>query len=127
MIQCFTIEEAPHNPGKFLIQPIHEKFFLKYTEGNYNVICARLMNLSYAQWLRFCRDCCGAQIIGKGQLYPIPYFSKGERLQALCRLLNSRANLILFNREHPNWAEHAQELENKKKSIEAGGNDVFNN
>lgn len=109
-ITCFKIEESPYNPGKLFITPVHENFFLKHTEGSFNVICARLMNLSYAQYLRFCRDLCGAEIVGKGHTYPIPYFSHGERVQALCRLLNSRANLVLWCREHPDWHKHQEEL-----------------
>lgn len=114
-IECFKIEESPYNPGKYTINPIHENFFLKYTTGSYNVICARLMNLSYAQWLRFCRDICGATIIGKNHQYPVAYFPLGERVQALCRLLNTRANIILWNRENPNWKEHAKELAEWKR------------
>jgi len=127
MIECFKIEESPYNPGKYMIQPIHENFYLKHAEGSYGIICARLMNLSYAQWLRFCRDCCGAQIVGKNHKYPVVYFEKGDRVQALCRLLNSRANLILFNREHPDWEEHAEYVKKKKETESIfGGNNVFN-
>jgi hypothetical protein len=109
-VVCFKIEESPYNPGKLFISPVHDNFHLKYTEGSFNVICARLMNLSYAQYLRFCRDCCGAEIIGKGSKYPIAYFPHGERVQALCRLLNSRANFVLWCREHPDWKQHQEEL-----------------
>ena len=108
--QCFKVEESPYNPGKYVITPIHENFCLKHTTGSYNIICARLMNLSYAQYLRFCRDLCGAEIVGKNAKYPIAYFPRGERVQALCRLLNSRANLVLWCQEHPDWREHQQEL-----------------
>lgn len=113
-IECFRIEESPYNPGKFIISPVHDNFYLKSTAGSFNVICARLMNLSYAQWLRFCRDCCGAVIVGKNSKYPIPYFSQGDRVQALCRLLNTRANAILWNREHPDWQEHQAYLSKAK-------------
>lgn len=109
-VTCFRIEESPSNPGKYLICPVHDVLHLNYTEGSYNVICARLMNLSYAQYLRFCRDLCGAQIIGKNQAFPVAYFPQGERVQALCRLLNARANLVLWCREHPNWRQHQEEL-----------------
>lgn len=118
---CFKIEESPSNPGKVFITPVHENFLLKYTSGSYNVICARLMNLSYAQYLRFCRDCCGAQIVGKGHMYPIAYFSHGERVQALCRLLNTRANVILWNRDHPDWRQHQKELKEWEEKM-----NVFN-
>ena len=123
MIQktCFTIEESPYNPGKHCIVPVHANFFLQYTNGSYNIICARLMNLSYAQYLRFCRDLCGATIIGKGHKYPVAYFPEGERVQALCRLLNSRANLVLWCREHPDWREHQTELKEWKEK-----HNVFN-
>ena len=115
--ECFRIEEAPTNPGKYMIRPVHENFLLKSTTGSFNIICARLMNLSYAQYLRFCRDLCGAMIVGKNHKYPVAYFDRGERTQALCRLLNSRANLILWNRDHPDWKKHAEELEKFKREI----------
>ena len=109
-INCFEIEEAPNNPGMYTINPIHNNFLLKSTSGSFNIICARLMNLNYAQYLRFCRDMCGATIVGKNYKYPIAYFPKGDRVQALCRLLNTRANVILWNREHPDWKEHQQQI-----------------
>ena len=121
-ITCFTVEESPLNPGKFMIVPVHENFYLKGTTGSNNIICARLMNLSYAQYLRFCRDLCGAEIVGKNTKYPIAYFPRGERVQALCRLLNSRANLILWNRAHPDWKDHQQEL----RKIKEARSRVFN-
>ena len=122
-VTCFTIEESPYNPGMFMICPVHDAFYLKHTEGSFNIICARLMNLSYAQYLRFCRDLCGATIVGKNTRYPIAYFPRGERVQALCRLLNTRANLILWNKEHPDWKEHQIKLfEWKKEMIEKWGN-----
>jgi hypothetical protein len=120
-IVCFKVEESPYNPGKLCITPVHDNFFLKHTKGSFNVICARLMNLSYAQYLRFCRDLCGGEIIGKGSKYPVVYFPHGERVQALCRLLNSRANLVLWCRDNPNWRQHQDEL----KEWEAKAN-VFN-
>lgn len=115
-IQCFTIEESSTYPGKCSIGINHDKFHLDRTEGSFNLICARLMNLSYAQWLRFCRDVCGATIVGKHNLYPVPYFPHGNRLSALVRLLNSRATLVLWEREHPDWEAHAQAVKNYKEA-----------
>lgn len=109
-VECFKIEESPYNPGKWLIVPVHENFLLKHTTGSFNIICARLMNLSYAQYLRFCRDMVGATIIGKGHKYPVAHFERGERLQAFVRLLNSRANAILWERDNPDWEEHQRKL-----------------
>lgn len=115
-VECFVIEESPTNPGKWMIVPVHDKFFLKHTEGSFNVICARLMNLSYAQYLRFCRDMVGGEIVGKGTKYPIAYFSRGERLQAFVRLLNTRANMVLWERENPDWEAHQAKLAEWKQT-----------
>ena len=70
-IKCFERGEAAAYPGKYVIRPIHENFHLDSTEGSFNVICARLMGLTYPEYLRMCRDCFGAEIIGKGSMYPV--------------------------------------------------------
>ena len=112
-IKCFEREESASYPGKYLIKPVYDNFHLTGTEGSYNVICARVMGLSYAQYLRMCRDCFGAEIIGKGHLYPIAYFPLSNHLRALIDDLNARANLILWEREHPNYNEHFEVVKNK--------------
>lgn len=106
-VKCFQREESASYPGKYLIKPIHENFCLGPTEGSYNVICARVMGLTYAQYLRMCRDCFGAEIVGKGHLYPLAYFKMSNQLLDLVDNLNARANLILWEREHPDFEEHA--------------------
>lgn len=97
----FTFEECPSRTGKYLIRPIHENFFLGPTTGSYNIICARVLNLSYAQYLRMCRDLLGAEIEGKGHKYPLAYFKLDKNLHQLVNLLNARAELIVWEREHP--------------------------
>lgn len=111
--KCFTIQEAASHPGKYMICPIHDNFFLLSTKGSYNVICARLFNLSYANYLRMCRDCFGAEIVGKGTAYPIALFKRNEELMALVELLNVRANLVLWERENPAYTEHAEYVKEK--------------
>lgn len=106
-VKCFEYVEAVSRPGKYIIKPVHENFHLDYTEGSFNVICARVMGLSYAQYLRMCRDCFGAELMGKGMYYPTAYFNKTAELLALVDFLNARANLILWQREHPDYEAHA--------------------
>jgi hypothetical protein len=65
------------------------------------------MGLTYAQYLRMCRDCFGAEIIGKGSNYPVAYFKFSKGLNDLIEQLNARANLVLWEREHPDFEEHA--------------------
>ena len=69
--------------------------------------------LSYPQFLRMCRDCFGAEIIGKDSIYPVAYFKRGKEMDALIELLNARANLVLWEREHTDYEEHAQYVKEK--------------
>lgn len=115
MKQYFIVEESPYNQGKYLIYPVHENFFLSYTTGSFDIICARLLGLSYPQYLRFCRDVLDAEVIGKNELYPTVYFSTYDKAKAFCDLLNARADLIVWNRNHPNWKEHQAELKEKMR------------
>ena len=110
-IVCFIKEESASYPGKYMIRPLCDKFHLDSTEGSFNVIMARVMGLSYAQYLRMCRDCFDAEVIGKGSMYPIAFFKEGEKLDMLLKGLNARANLILWNRDNPNYEAHRAEVE----------------
>lgn len=112
-VKVFYRDESASYPGKYIIRPDLDKFHLEYTEGSYNVIGARLMGLTYAQYLRMCRDCFGAEIIGKNSMYPVAYFKRSKELDDLVEQLNSRANLVLWEREHPDFEEHAALVKEK--------------
>lgn len=124
-VKCFMREESASQPGKYIIKPIHENFHLDSTTGSFNVICARLMGISYAQYLRMCRDEFGAEIIGKGSSYPVAYFKLSQGLQDLIDQLNIRANLVLWEREHPDYEQHAAYVKEKNPRFyaEVTGND----
>jgi hypothetical protein len=106
-VKCFIKDESTSHPGKYIIRPIHENFHLNSTEGSFNIICARLMGLTYAQYLRMCRDCFDAEIMGKDSMYPVAYFKRSKKMDDLIDNLNARANMVLWEREHPNFEEHA--------------------
>ena len=107
-VKCFIRDESASHPGKWIVRPVFENFHLDSTSGSFNVICARLFNLDYPQYLRMCRDCFGAEIIGKNSMYPVAYFKRSKELDALIDILNARANLVLWEREHPDFEEHAE-------------------
>lgn len=115
----FGLEESVCNPGYYMIKILdYEGFYLNGTLGSYNVIFARLMNLSYAQFLRFCRDVCGAELVGKGALYVVPMFNKKtQEVRELVKLLNNLANVVIWEREHPNWQEHQAEVLAKEMKV----------
>lgn len=112
-VKCFMREESAAHPGKWLVRPAHENFHLGETTGSYNLICARLFNLDYPDYLRMCRDCFGAEIVGKNSMYPVAYFKRSKELDALIELLNARANLVLWEREHPDFEAHADFVKEK--------------
>lgn len=95
---CFAHDESASQPGKYIIRPIHNNFHLDYTEGSFNVICARLFGISYSDYLRMCRDCYGAEIIGKNSMIPVAYFKPSKELTNLIAELNERANKVLAAR-----------------------------
>lgn len=107
-VKCFIRDESASHPGKWIVRPVLDNFHLDSTSGSFNVICARLFNLDYPQYLRMCRDCFGAEIIGKNSMYPVAYFKRSNELDALIDNLNARANLVLWEREHPDFEEHAE-------------------
>ena len=108
MSEIFYLDTTPSMPNTWIIRVNHELFHLTSTHGSYNLLCARLMNLSYANYLRLCRDEFHALVVGKNTYYPIAYFTDKNMAQLLCNLLNQRAKYVLFEREHPDFEQHAQ-------------------
>ena len=98
--RIFYYEESPYHPGKYMITVDHDKFYIRGTRGSCHIIEARVMNLSYAQYLRMCRDVYGAEIIGKKSMYPVAYFSDINSVMRVIKELNTRANLILTIRSN---------------------------
>lgn len=98
----FFLEESPFYKDKYIIKLNHEKFlFPTGTEGSFNVIISRVLNLSYASYLRYARDRLGAELIGKGTRYVIPYFLRDEKSKAFIDLLNSRMKYIMHEHNFP--------------------------
>lgn len=81
--------------NKYLIRMDFEKLPLHYTEGNFTLIAARLLNISYANYLRLARDSFNGQILGRNHSYPNVQFDKESDAAALCKLLNERATECL--------------------------------
>ena len=98
-VQVFTLEESAYRPGKYIIVFHPDRFHTGPTSGSYAVMACRLLGISFADFCRLCRDSFGAEIIGRGSLYPVCYFDKNEHSKNLVTLLNTRANAVLLFRE----------------------------
>lgn len=73
MKNYFMIEENPIGRGFFLVWD-HNSNPRSIKSGSFGVIPARVLGISFAQYLRLCRDQFGATIIGKNSFYPTPFY-----------------------------------------------------
>lgn len=122
----FYAEESQSYPNHYLIRPNFETLPLKHTQGSFAILPARICGLSYAQYLRMCRDCFDAEIIGKGSMYPVAYFVKNEKMNLLLKTLNGYASMIIWDIEHPEHLEHKKFVMENSKNPRWSGKNVSN-
>lgn len=98
-MSIFTLKESPFFANKYVISVnYNEDLFPNGTTGSYNILVARFLNLTYADYLRYARDQLGAELVGKGHLYVTPYFENTNEVRTLILLLNARARYVLKER-----------------------------
>ena len=102
MEKYFYLEESPIYKNKYIIRLNHDKLlFPTGTSGSYNVFIARVLNLSYADYLRYSRDRLGAELIGKQSRYVMAYYDKNQTTEAFIKLLNKRMEYIMNEHSFP--------------------------
>ncbi len=102
MSKFFYFDESPIYTNKYILRLNIDNFlFPKGTNGSFNVFPARVLNLSYADYLRYTRDRLGAELVGKGTKYVVPYFDRNETTDAFVKLLNKRMEYIMEEHRHP--------------------------
>lgn len=102
MEKYFYLDESPIYKNKYIIRLNHDKFlFPTGTSGSYNVFIARVLNLSYADYLRYSRDRLGAELIGKQSRYVVAYYDKNQATEAFVKLLNKRMEYIMHEHGFP--------------------------
>ena len=102
MEKYFYLDESPIYKNKYIIRLNHDKFlFPTGTSGSYNVFIARVLNLSYADYLRYSRDRLGAELIGKQSRYVMAYYDKNQTTEAFVKLLNKRMEYIMHEHSFP--------------------------
>lgn len=108
-MEWFYIDKSPVS-GKYFIYN-HLDFPLKHG-GSYSIFCARMLGLSFAQYLRMCRDIFNGELVGK-EGYTKVYFENERDAKPLVELLNKTYNLIKLE----------QEIVRKQKAVLGGKND----
>ena len=102
MKKYFYLEESPFYKNKYTIYLNHDLFlFPTGTSGSFNVFIARLLNLTYADFLRYARDRLGAELIGKNKRYVVPYFENNPTTTTFIKLLNTRMEYIMHEHNFP--------------------------
>ena len=102
MEKYFYLEESPIYKNKYIIRLNHDKFlFPTGTSGSYNVFIARVLNLSYADYLRYSRDRLGAELVGKQSRYVVAYYDKNQTTEAFVKLLNKRMEYSMHEHSFP--------------------------
>lgn len=94
MKNFFFLEESMSYPNKYIIKLNTDFLPPRIVNGSYAVLAARLMMLSWTDYLRLCRDWYGAELIGKNSTYVVPYFSDKDKVKPLINELNNRINQL---------------------------------
>ena len=102
MKKYFYLDESPYLPTYYVVMINHDNFpFETLDVDSFSLMPARLLGLSYADYLRFCRDRLGAKVQGKGKKFPVAYFRSTPEVQQFVRLLNKYAEYAVFEHDHP--------------------------
>ena len=99
----FELKTSVSNDKDYMIC-VTEDFLDKYevtTTGSYDVLPSRLLELSYANYLRFCRDILDATLYGKGHKYITAHFKNDFATRQFVKLLNARMELVIMDHENP--------------------------
>ena len=89
----FWLDDTPS--GKYIIRPMYELFPIHHFRGSYAVLPSRFLGLTYADYLRLCRDEGGAEILGKNEKYPDAYFNKDTQAKNFVKKLNQSADYVI--------------------------------
>ena len=73
---------------------IQQKHF-PYIKSSYSILMARLLNLSYVDFLRFCRDELQGILVGKtGFTFPV-FYEDNNKVDLLINILNKNLELAI--------------------------------
>ena len=98
----FYLDNIQDEQFRYHLRVNSQELPFDYPSGSYNVLPARILHLTYPEYLRMCRDMLGAEIRGKGSIYSHPVFKMNSETLQFVKLLNKRVNLMLWDREHTN-------------------------
>lgn len=113
----FVLQNNPYHKGEKSIYCNHEAFSFGKIKGSFAIMPARVMNLSYPDWLSFCKTNLKAKIYCNG-LYASLTFPDAQKANKLVQILNSRMRVIDWEKNNLDWRNNKEYCEKKKIFIE---------
>lgn len=96
----FYLDDIPRYPGSKVIRVKHESWPPMKTDGSYTILPCRMIGLSYADYLRYCRDVLSAKVVSHGGVYCIVLFEETKEVKEFVADLNRRADYVIHHRSN---------------------------
>lgn len=91
MIDVFYLDSSLSHIGWNIIQNHLDQISMPRIKTSIHVLEARLIGMTYEEYLDFCQDSLGAQVVrSEGQKYALIYFRNNEQVRRLVNLLNQK-------------------------------------
>ena len=102
MGKYFFLDDTPMYKNKYIIRiDPTEMPFKTGMRGSFDVLIARILNLPYNDYLRYCRDRLGAELVGKNSRYITVYLDDTDVTRMFVKLLNKRMDYLLNEQKYP--------------------------
>lgn len=91
-MKYYKVETSPISTKNEYVVMFKDNLFdiIPYIYGSAAVINARLLGLTYAQYLKWCRDVYNARLVGSKSLYVVPYYANKDDAAAVASELDRR-------------------------------------
>lgn len=89
------IDENPYYNGTYLLIFKTNEYGWGQLPGYMGILGARLLQIDYVDYLRYCRDYYGAKIMGKKDAVPHLVFTDKNLLEKLAAELDKRLEVVL--------------------------------
>lgn len=95
------IDENPYYNGTYLLIFKTNEYGWGQLPGHMGILGARLLQIDYVDYLRYCRDYYGAKIIGKKNAVSYLVFTDKKLVEKLAAELDRRLEIILNQNNVP--------------------------
>lgn len=92
-MKAFFLDEVPWQAEGYIISNNFNEIEMPMINTSYQLLQARLVGMTYSQYLDFCRECLGAQVVRhKRAKYASVYFKDTPDVKKFIDILNQNFN-----------------------------------